>query len=387
MIKFFKKKSKNNIIVIIVLAVVFGLLGGIVGQLFSKAYLLNGSYQIPYWGEIDFPNNGAPNGSLVISGARKVVVEQDMKLEETISSAQSNIVGIFRKQIVDSASKDFDINNYYQLNEERGQGLVITSDGWIMTSAFSPNIRTEDDILTNYVVINKEGKIYEIDQLVRSPQLSFGFIHLDGATDLSVSSFVDSSEIKNGHLVIALNWDNDSLVSFIIGENNLDLIESSDYNNKELLLADNISDKFYGATLFDLTGGVVGAIDNTGVITPINSLKAAVNSLLEYQDIKTASLGVNYINLAELITEDSNNLKGAIITKNINGISIVKGSAADTAGLEEGDIILFINNLEVNKDNDLNEILNNYLAGDSVLIKYLRDGSEKEITVLLDELE
>ena len=132
-------KKENTKITIIILAVIFGLTSGIVGGLLGRTYILGNIYNLPFFGEIVFPKGDYNGGSLIISGAKKVVVEQNTKVTETINSANSSLVGIFVKQkYTEDTSLDqgFDLDNYYKLNKELGQGLIITSDGWIITNVF-----------------------------------------------------------------------------------------------------------------------------------------------------------------------------------------------------------------------------------------------------------
>jgi len=92
-------------------------------------------------------------------------------------------------------------------------------------------------------------------------------------------------------------------------------------------------------------------------------------------------LGVNYLSLSYLANYTEN--KGAVIQKNENGIAIASGGPAKDSGLKEGDIILAINNIEVNEDNQLNRLINNYQAGEEVEIKYISNQAIKNVKVKL----
>ena len=129
------------------------------------------------------------------------------------------MVGIFRKKVPLENQEEFNINDYYKLDEERGQGIVITSDGWILTSAFSPSIRTEIDILTNYVIITNDQKIYEIDDVIRDPLSNFGFIHAKDVKNLNVTKFDESIRISEGYQVVGVNWKGESFASQVLNDN------------------------------------------------------------------------------------------------------------------------------------------------------------------------
>ncbi len=374
------KKNKSEFIIVILISVLLGLSGGVVGQIFAGSYLSSVAYKIPYWGEINF-SEGAPGGSVVISDARKVVVEQDMKISETINSSNTNIVGIFRKKEIENNNNSFNLNDYYNLNEERGQGIIITSDGWVITSAFSPSIRGEKEILEDYVVISYEGKVYNIDKILRDSSMDFGFLHITGAKDLNEIEFVENDESMIGKQVLAVNWEGKGIATSIIGENGMsqNLIKSSDYYERSFEMADELSENFNGGFVFDLSGRLVSIINNQGDVKSIDNLRSSVKSVLAEEKIKRGSLGVSYINLEDLASPIEEQNKGALIYE------IEPDSATKEANLQKGDIITFVNNIEVNKKNELNDILQNYMADERVSLTYIRDGEKSQIDIVLEE--
>ena len=64
---------------------------------------------------------------------------------------------------------------------------------------------------------------------------------------------------------------------------------------------------------------------------------------------------------------------------------MVKGSAADKAGLKEYDIILEFQGEKVTQENPLANILQKYKAGDIISLKVLRKGKEITLKVKLEE--
>lgn len=386
--KIFKKKSNNNLIIIILLASLFGLLGGVSGQIFSSSYLLKNYYQMPYIGEINL-RNGVPAGSLVIRDARKVVVEQDDKIQDTANYARESLVGIYRKKTVTPGeTQTFNLDNYYRWDEERGQGIVITSDGWILTSAFSPNIRTETDITANYVIITRDQKIYEIDKVIRDPSSKFGFVRAKNVRDLNVSKFDADTKTKEGAQILSLNWKGEVFLSRIL---NSDLkkpgVKSSDSSILSLALDSTLPESLKGSPIFDLSGFLVAIVDEGGNIEQFSNYIAEVNSLLKYGEIRRGILGISYVDLSDFIIDDKNYQKGALISKNEAGTAIIKNSPADLAGLKEGDILLMVDNNEINADNSLNEIMQKYLAGDTISVSYTRAGEKLQTKITLAGLK
>ena len=77
---------------------------------------------------------------------------------------------------------------------------------------------------------------------------------------------------------------------------------------------------------------------------------------------------------------------GVWVSKGSQGeVAIFPGSAAEKAGLKEGDIILEFNDEKITTDNTLAKIIMKYNPGDKVTLKIWRDKEEKIIEVALDE--
>lgn len=66
-------------------------------------------------------------------------------------------------------------------------------------------------------------------------------------------------------------------------------------------------------------------------------------------------------------------------------ISVNKESAAEKAGLKEGDIITKINDKTISKDYNLHKAIGLYKPNDKITISYKRDGKENTTEVILDK--
>lgn len=379
-IKIFFKK--HQLLALIIIALIFGLGGGIIGQIVTKAYLVDTSYNFSSFGNLDFSQSKFRDQGLVISNARNVIVQQDTKIDETIKAVGSSLVGIYKKQKPVKAGDVFALENFYKISAAVGQGFIITSDGWIVTSLVL------DKTYADYVVITKDKKIYPIDKAVSDSLTEFNFIHVV-TRDFPVRKFAEKQDIKRGNLVISINWPGLSWVSSVAGFSDQGgLVKTSDNFSRKLVLNDKLPPEFKGSIIFNLAGDALGLIDNLGEIEPITHLGGAVKSLFKNQAANRPSLGVNYIDLFQLALVDGQNShwqKGAIIYKDQSGTAVQKNSPADKIGLQEGDIIISVDNINLDKDNDLADIIQDYTAGDEINLVFLRDGQEKEVAVTLGE--
>jgi len=393
----------NKLIIVILVAVVFGLSGGIVGQIISRAYIMDNAFNIPMMGDINIKESSVSGKNLVISNPSKVVVEQNEKIIENANSVKNGIVGIFKKIATTSPSAnsntqtDFSLANYYKVDNILGQGFVITSDGWIMSSYLPEEIiddkkmasSTLKKLFNDYVIITKDKKIFPINNIVIDKNLTYSFWKVD-AQDLPVRVFASNNDIENGQMVMAVNWNESVWISNILAKSNKKkngVISSDDYF-KKLSLSSNPNPIFFGSFLFDLSGNLVAFINNDGSVGSIGNYISCINCLLDNSLIKKSSLGVNYIDLSALIKSAENKYpeNGALISADEKGIAIKKSSPAELAKFKSGDIIISVNGIIIDKDNHLNDIIGTFKPGEIIDIVYLRNEKKENATVTLGEL-
>jgi len=400
--------GRNKIIIIVSLATIFGFSSGIVGFIFARAYLFEKVFNIPFLGsEISFMDSSSNGSSLIFRNPKKVIVEQNTKVIETINSSRGSIVGIFKesKQAAlpgvkeDEKGNVFDINNFFLKDNELGQGFILTSDGWIITNFIPENLKLLIDnnkstttpgiskVLSGYKIITNDKRIYAPDNIILDDLTGYSYWHIN-AKDLPVKKFIPENEINIGQLVVAVNWEGWSWLSTIEGLDNdgKELVLSSDEYLSKVILTQKPDKEFYNSFLFSLDGGLAALIDEEGEIISVSNFLNCIDCLLKDKEIKRAFLGVNYIDLNNLVSdEDKKFEKGALIYRDKNGIAVEPGSPAEKAGLKEGDIILSIDNIEISNHNNLSSIINNYGAGEEIDIVFLRNESEKNISLVLGD--
>ncbi|RLC36270.1 hypothetical protein DRH27_05470, partial [Candidatus Falkowbacteria bacterium] len=369
-----ENNGRNKIIIIVSLATIFGFTSGIVGFIFARAYLFEKVFNIPFLGnEISFMNSGSNGSSFIFSNPKKVIVEQNTKVIETVNSGKESIVGIFKKSksaappdVKENGEENvFDINNFFLKDNELGQGFVLTSDGWIITNFIPEDLKllvgggkstTTPQILkllSEYKIITNDKKIYAPDNIIFDDLTEYSYWHIE-AKDLPVKRFITENEINIGQLVVAVNWEGWSWLSTIEGLDNggKELVLSSDEYLSKVILTQNPDKEFYNSFLFSLDGGLAALIGEAGEIISVSNFLNCIECLLKDEEIKRAFLGVNYIDLNSLVGDgDKIFEKGALIYRDKNSVAVKPGSPAEKAGLKEGDIILSIDNIEISDHN------------------------------------
>lgn len=379
----------------VVLALLFGFIGGAFGsavfdniQLFESAEKSVGV--------------ATPNES---TETRQVVEESTTT--DVVNAAKSSVVSIvISKEIQTSSTPPIDpfFDDFFDLQIPEpepsgppkqvevggGTGFVISEDGLIAT-----NRHVVSDAEASYTVIFDDETSYDAEVLAVDQLNDFAILKID-ANELTPLPLGDSDNLVQGQTVIAIGntvgeYDNTVTKGVVSGLNrNL----GGEYSG--LIQTDAaINQGNSGGPLLNLEGRVVGintAVDRSGegigFAIPINQATVAIESVKEHGRIVRAALGVRYVPINKEISE-ANGLAvdyGAFIRGDELQFGVVAGSAADTAGLKEGDIILEVDGTKVDEENQLSDLIRPHVVGDVVILKILRDGEEQEVSVTLEEL-
>lgn len=359
--------SKSWLIMILILATVLGLGGGVVGQLVSQSYIMESYFGIPGVSEINFPRDS--RSSLVISGPKKVVVEQNDKVYETAQSVKSSLAGIYLKKNIDGKSGILD--KYYQPSELVSQALVLSSDGWLIT-----NFRPEGDDWSKYEMAVNNKDVLKADKQIFDSVSGLSFVHVP-ASNLPVRGFADPSNLQSGQIVLSANWLGVNQVNMIAEvRHSSELVRQTDKFNEEVILVDGIIKEASSPVVFNLAGEVVGFVNGQNKILPSAQLRSAIASILLKGKIERPSLGLSYVDLGKLVPSSAKAAnqpsQGAVIVKSA-------GAAEQKLGLKEGDIVTQIGAIAISDSMPLNEALQTFKVGDKIDLVFTRDGKQEEV--------
>ncbi len=314
----------------------------------------------------------------------------------------------------DFFSPNFLVPQYRQKGTEKkevggGTGFIVSEDGMILT-----NKHVVSDTEADYTVLTNDGKKYPAEVLARDPIQDLAVIKvdsnriIDSGGEMVIKGFPtvplgDSDRIQIGQTVIAIGntlgeFRNTVSVGVVSGLGRTITVSDGSVTEtlEDVIQTDAaINSGNSGGPLLNLKGEVIGintamvqGAQSIGFTIPINKAKKDINSVKSSGRIIYPLLGIRYVLINATIRQD-NNLEvdyGALIQKGESGEEAVSpGSAAEKAGLKEGDIILEINGEKITTENTLAEIIMKYNPGDKVALKILRDGSEKTLEATLTE--
>jgi serine protease Do len=391
------KLVKKQIFVTVILAIIFGFISG----LLSSAYLINLNNK-----------KTATNGinSTANQGVEKTIPEVVREVSPAVVSIiVSKLVPILEQDYYNPFGENSPFDIRIPILREKGKklqevgggtGFIVSRDGLIVTNK---HVVSDED--AEYSVFTNDGKEYKAKVLARDPIQDVAILQVSG-TNLPMVRLGDSDKLEIGQTVIAIGnalGEFRNTVSSGIISGLLRTITASGGGMSEqleqLIQTDAaINPGNSGGPLLNLYGEVIGIntaiaqdAQSIGFSIPINKVKKDVSDIKRIGKIVYPMLGVRYVMINKAIAEN-NKLSvdyGALISAgdNKNEPAITPGSAAEKAGLKEGDIILELNGKKINEENPLSKLIQQHNPGETINLKILRDKKEMTINAVLDEMK
>jgi serine protease Do len=266
-----------------------------------------------------------------------------------------------------------------------GSGVIISSDGYIMT-----NFHVIDGSEAVNVKLN-DGKSYKAKLIGKDAQTDLAVIKIDAA-NLKAATFGDSSKLEVGDMALAignpLGTENGTLtVGVISALNRVVTIENFSMNLIQTDAAVNPGNS--GGALVNAYGEVIGivnaktsavGIEGLGYAIPINDAKKVVNLLMTKGYVTgRIRLGIEPKDITEEVADYYDLPVGVYV------VSVTKGGSADKAGIIPKDVIIGIDGKDVLTSAELAAVRDKHKAGDVIKILIVRNKVEKVIKLTLEE--
>ncbi|WP_066634659.1 S1C family serine protease [Desulfolucanica intricata] len=267
-----------------------------------------------------------------------------------------------------------------------GSGFIMSKDGYIIT-----NEHVIDGAEKIFVTVKGYNEPFEAKVVGADYDLDLAVLKINAKKDLPVLAMGDSEKIKVGNWVIAIGnpygLDHTVTIGVISAKGRPVNIEQRSYKN--LLQTDaSINPGNSGGPLLNLSGEVVGintAINaqaqGIGFAIPTSTVKSVLDELIERGKVVRPWLGVQLQPLTKEIAGylGLQNTAGALV------IGVVSGSPAERAGLQQGDVILEIDNKKINTVDDLINTVEKAKVGQKLALLVYRNGKAVNVNITVNE--
>jgi Do/DeqQ family serine protease len=268
-----------------------------------------------------------------------------------------------------------------------GSGVIISPDGYIITNNHVIEGAQSIEITTN------DNKTFDAEIVGTDPNTDIALIKIDSEDPLDYSTFGDSNSARIGEWVLAVGNPfnlTSTVTAGIISAKSRDL---SGRNTQSFIQTDAaVNPGNSGGALVNINGELIGI--NTAISSqtgnyigysfavPSNIARKVVEDIMEFGNVQNGILGVIG---GELNSKNAQDF-GVDQTEGFYVTDVQKGTGADRAGIQKGDIIQQIDGVTISKFSDLKGFLNTKSPDDEVEVKVLRDGTLESLKVTLEKL-
>ncbi len=258
-------------------------------------------------------------------------------------------------------------------------------------------------VVTNHHVIRGAEKVtvtlqdrrtFEAELIGSDPDTDIALLKID-AEDLEALPLGDSDQLAVGDLVVAignpfgLGQTATSGIVSALGRGGFTRDGYEDFIQTDAAINRGNS----GGALVDLDGRLVGInsliVSPSGVsaglgfAVPANIVRVVAEQLVEHGEVRRGQLGV----LIQDVSPDAAEVLGLESAKGVIVGEVVEGSAAQAAGIEQGDVIVGLDDEDVIDGRDLRARIGLATVGDEVELVVMRNGKAKTIEATIGGVE
>lgn len=353
-----------------------------IGALVLAAALVAGGF---YLGE----QRGSDRGSAA------PVVDLSGSDEEPVHSTTAGLIEAALPSVVHikTTSVGFDPFGGTSETEGQGSGVVIDSDGVILTNNHVVAGAVEVEVVFN----DEEHEPMSGTVLGTDPQHDLAIVKVD-AGDLQPLQIGNSGDLKLGDTVVAIGFPlglgGPTVTKGIVSGLDRSIQAGGGASAESfagMLQTDAaINPGNSGGPLIDEAGRLVGIntaaaqagdAENVGFAIPIDEAAPIAEQIVNEPESRRAWLGVQIASLRT--SAEAAQIGVPLDTRGALILGVIEGGGAEDAGLEEGDVIVAIDDRDVESSADLTEILAESAAGDEVELAVVSSEGSKRVTVEL----
>ena len=331
--------------------------------------------------------NKTSSGSININ---KVEASNTSSSGKSTANTTSDIVKKTADSVVEIATEGVKTGVFAQqyVVKGAGSGVIISEDGYIIT-----NHHVIEGANSVTVTLRDGNTSYTAAVIGSDSDNDIALLKVD-ATGLTPATFGDSSKLAVGDYVVAIGNPlgelggtvTDGIISALARD-----VTIEDQNMTLLQTNAQISPGNSGGGLFNANGELIGIVNAKDSATEVEGIAFAIpiNNVLDIiDDLKSYGYVTGKIDLGMQLTDITSKDTAFYYGVNQTGcyvLSVTRGSNAETAGFTTGDLITKVNGTSVSSSADVEKALENSKVGDNVKFTVYRNGTTKDLSLILAE--
>ncbi len=376
---------KRSIYILLVLVIV-ALLGGVAGSIFTIRYL---NEEAASYASID-------GRQQMVLASKPIDTSYHVPEGLDFLSASKRATAAVVHIRTGYGPGNFSVNpllGYERQSHSSGSGVIISDDGYIVT-----NNHVIEDATNIEVVMNNNTRFFA--KLVGAdPSTDLALLKVK-SKNLPFLRYGDSDIVRPGEWVLAIGNPFDLTSTVTAGivsakARNIGILREENQFNVEAFIQTDaaVNPGNSGGALINLQGDLIGV--NTAIATssgqyqgysfaiPVSLVRKVMDDLLEFGEVKRGLLGIE---IGDVNAQVAEALKLSVSQGVLIGL-VRPGSAAESAGIVRGDVIVGIDEHPVTSVSELQEWVARHRPGKEIMVEFIRSGESRKVKARLKNNE
>ena len=282
-----------------------------------------------------------------------------------------------------------------QVGSRNGQSIAVSGSGSGVVLDSEGHIATNDHVVAvgdAHQVILADGRVYPAELVGTDPLTDLAVLRIN-ADDLTPITLGATAELRVGDLAVAVGSPlglegGPSLTLGVVSAFGRQVRTAPDSVLFGMIQTDApITQGSSGGALVDSTGRLIGittavgvseiGVEGIGFASPVELVDRVTKELIERGTVTHAFLGIT----GE--TEFGDIAGGGRTPTGVQVLSVESGSAAESAGIEVGDVITMVDDEPITAMDELVALLRGYRVGQETSVEIERDGLQQEVRIAL----
>lgn len=323
----------------IIIAILFGILAGLVSELFYQTYL----------GRDVLTNSQQPLGREIIS--------------DSVSSKEiENVKNRINAQVflVDENIKN---ETFISANQVRAYGVMLTEDGWIATTMLD----------VNGLQVLADSQLYAIQDVIYDQATGVSYIKIE-TSNASYASLAGKNSILLGEPALIMKANRNVVFTAVTNERlyRQSLVDglgvaTNAYPTK--IAIEHIEAVGSGSAVFNTRGEVIGLIDDEYDVIPSYQIDRGLDLLLQNENIDRPRIDIQYRqNDTDLLSQK----RGAIVLSN-----------SSSGLIQKNDTIIEVEGVRIDDQNSLSDVIQRFKPTDEIDITLERNKVSQTVAITL----